>query len=183
MSLCAAARVDARLSPSDAARQSGRVPQGRDQAARQGLSPHRRHGRALANPVSPRPPMRQQASSRCAARWTTSPRFDAEAWMPEYASRRCAGASGRISRGGAGRPAGRTKGKVALFTTCYINRNEPEIGEDLVAVYAAQRHSRHPDAEGKMLRHAQARARRPRSGQARQGVQHSRACGAGGSGL
>lgn len=31
-------------------------------------------------------------------------------------------------------PAGRTRGKVALFTTCYCNRNEPDIGEDLVAV-------------------------------------------------
>lgn len=29
----------------------------------------------------------------------------------------------------------KTKGKVALFTTCYMNRNEPEIGEDFIAVY------------------------------------------------
>jgi len=28
-----------------------------------------------------------------------------------------------------------TTGKVALFTTCYGNRNEPHLGEDLVAVY------------------------------------------------
>lgn len=27
-----------------------------------------------------------------------------------------------------------TKGKVALFTTCYCNRNEPDMGEDLIAV-------------------------------------------------
>lgn len=33
-------------------------------------------------------------------------------------------------------PAGTTTGKVALFTTCYCNRNEPDIGEDLVAVLA-----------------------------------------------
>ena len=32
-------------------------------------------------------------------------------------------------------PAGRTKGKVALFATCYTNRNEPGPGEDFVAVY------------------------------------------------
>ena len=32
-------------------------------------------------------------------------------------------------------PAGRTSGKVALFTTCYGNVNEPDIGEDLVAVF------------------------------------------------
>ena len=31
-------------------------------------------------------------------------------------------------------PAGRTSGKVALFTTCYCNRNEPEILTDLVAI-------------------------------------------------
>jgi Fe-S oxidoreductase len=40
---------------------------------------------------------------------------------------------------GAGRaqsvaPARGTSGKVALFTTCYGNRNEPELAEDLVAV-------------------------------------------------
>jgi glycerol-3-phosphate dehydrogenase subunit C len=28
-----------------------------------------------------------------------------------------------------------TRGKVALFTTCYGNRNEPELDEDLVAVF------------------------------------------------
>jgi glycerol-3-phosphate dehydrogenase subunit C len=33
------------------------------------------------------------------------------------------------------RAAGVTRGKVALFTTCYGNRNEPEIGLDLVSVF------------------------------------------------
>jgi len=28
-----------------------------------------------------------------------------------------------------------TQGKVALFTTCYMNRNEPRIGEDFIAVF------------------------------------------------
>ncbi|MCP3868612.1 MAG: Fe-S oxidoreductase [Gammaproteobacteria bacterium] len=28
-----------------------------------------------------------------------------------------------------------TRGRVALFTTCYMNRNEPSVGEDFVAVY------------------------------------------------
>lgn len=32
-------------------------------------------------------------------------------------------------------PAGRTSGKVALFSTCYGNYNEPLIGDDLIAVY------------------------------------------------
>jgi glycerol-3-phosphate dehydrogenase subunit C len=31
--------------------------------------------------------------------------------------------------------AGRTRGKVVLFATCYGNYNEPQIGEDLVAVF------------------------------------------------
>jgi glycerol-3-phosphate dehydrogenase subunit C len=31
--------------------------------------------------------------------------------------------------------AGSTRGKVALFSTCYGNRNEPEIGLDLVSVF------------------------------------------------
>ncbi len=31
--------------------------------------------------------------------------------------------------------AGKTTGKVALFTTCYMNRNEPGVGEDFVAVF------------------------------------------------
>ena len=34
-----------------------------------------------------------------------------------------------------GEPAGPTTGKVALFATCYGNYNQPDIGEDLVAVF------------------------------------------------
>lgn len=33
------------------------------------------------------------------------------------------------------KPAGNTKGRVVLFTTCYGNRNEPELGDDLTAVF------------------------------------------------
>lgn len=32
-------------------------------------------------------------------------------------------------------PAGRTRGKVVLFATCYGNYNEPQVGEDLIAVF------------------------------------------------
>jgi glycerol-3-phosphate dehydrogenase subunit C len=35
----------------------------------------------------------------------------------------------------AAQPAGATRGKVALFASCYGNRNEPEIGLDLVRVF------------------------------------------------
>lgn len=36
----------------------------------------------------------------------------------------------------AAEPADPTKGRVVLFATCYCNYNEPQLGEDLVAVFA-----------------------------------------------
>jgi len=33
------------------------------------------------------------------------------------------------------KPAGDTRGRVVLFTTCYGNRNEPDVNEDLAAVF------------------------------------------------
>lgn len=33
-------------------------------------------------------------------------------------------------------PAETTQGKVALFVTCYGNRNEPQLGEDLITIFA-----------------------------------------------
>jgi glycerol-3-phosphate dehydrogenase subunit C len=33
------------------------------------------------------------------------------------------------------KPAGDTKGRVVLFATCYGNRNEPELAEDLAAIF------------------------------------------------
>ena len=58
----------------------------------------------------------------------------AEAKLPAYHSRPM---RSRLSaNAGAGaEPAGATKGRVALFATCYGNRNEPHIGEDLAAVF------------------------------------------------
>jgi Fe-S oxidoreductase len=41
----------------------------------------------------------------------------------------------RVKPAAAAQPAGDTRGKVALFATCYANRNEPEIGLDLVSVF------------------------------------------------
>jgi Fe-S oxidoreductase len=59
------------------------------------------------------------------------------AWVPEYTTRtmrkRLAGADS-IDAGHAV-PAGRTTGKVALYTTCYGNYSEPGLGEDIFAVY------------------------------------------------
>ncbi len=58
-----------------------------------------------------------------------------EARLPEYHSdtlrRRLADHRRREARG---EPAGRTRGRVALFATCYGNYNEPHLGEDLTAV-------------------------------------------------
>jgi len=58
---------------------------------------------------------------------------DEKAWVPEYASAKFrSGPKGGGS--GAVRNGERTPGKVAIFSTCYINYNEPGIGRDLVAV-------------------------------------------------
>jgi Fe-S oxidoreductase len=59
-----------------------------------------------------------------------------EARLPPFDSRplrkRLADRRGRHAEG---KPVGNTTGKVALFTTCYGNYNEPHIGEDFVAVF------------------------------------------------
>ena len=60
-----------------------------------------------------------------------------EAPVPEYHSRT---ARKRLERqrpaqGVAVQRTEQTRGKVALFLTCYGNRNEPELDEDLVAVF------------------------------------------------
>jgi Fe-S oxidoreductase len=44
-------------------------------------------------------------------------------------------ANGAATAGVPARPTEATTGKVALFTTCYGNRNEPDLDEDLVAVF------------------------------------------------
>ena len=60
----------------------------------------------------------------------------ADARVPEYHSNTLRKRlSSKVGASGDGEAAGPTKGKVALFATCYGNRNEPVIGEDLVAVF------------------------------------------------
>jgi glycerol-3-phosphate dehydrogenase subunit C len=44
-------------------------------------------------------------------------------------------ANASVAAKAAPRPTDLTTGRVALFTTCYGNRNEPELDEDLVAVF------------------------------------------------
>ena len=59
----------------------------------------------------------------------------ADAKLPEYHSntlrKRLSGHQSAVQP----EPAGKTRGKVALFATCYMNRSEPGPGEDFVAVY------------------------------------------------
>jgi Fe-S oxidoreductase len=59
-----------------------------------------------------------------------------EAKLPEFHSRPLRKRlAERIDSSAEGIPGGGTKGKVALFSTCYGNYNEPHVGEDLVAVF------------------------------------------------
>jgi Fe-S oxidoreductase len=59
----------------------------------------------------------------------------AEAALPPYAERRFRDEA-RPSVRWPVRDGQRTRGKVALFTTCYVNYNEPGIARDLVKVLA-----------------------------------------------
>jgi len=58
-----------------------------------------------------------------------------DAWLPEFTSFPLRSRLKKLPASTAGEPAGKTQGKVALFATCYMNRNEPGPGEDLVAVF------------------------------------------------
>ncbi|HZP65756.1 MAG TPA: heterodisulfide reductase-related iron-sulfur binding cluster [Rudaea sp.] len=57
-----------------------------------------------------------------------------EARVPAYTSRTARKRLKQLDGTGEARPAGRTRGKVALFATCYCNYSTPEPVEDLAAV-------------------------------------------------
>ncbi len=59
----------------------------------------------------------------------------AKAWLPQYASKTLRRRLKGLPKTAQGEAAGRTRGKIALFATCYTNANEPGPGEDLVAVF------------------------------------------------
>ncbi len=80
----------------------------------------------MVNAVNKMAPMRKMMESVA--------EIHADAWLPEFHSHPLRSRLARQS-GADAVPAGRTKGKVALFATCYMNRNEPGIGEDFAAVY------------------------------------------------
>ncbi len=58
----------------------------------------------------------------------------AEAWLPEFHSRSARNRLQGRQQASAPPVAGEARGRLALFATCFINRNEPGIAEDLVAV-------------------------------------------------
>jgi glycerol-3-phosphate dehydrogenase subunit C len=61
-----------------------------------------------------------------------------DAPVPEYHSNTARKRLSRLTNGASPievKPTEQTRGKVALFTTCYGNRNEPELDEDLVAIF------------------------------------------------
>lgn len=59
----------------------------------------------------------------------------AQAWLPEFTTKRLRNRLRVLPPDTPGEAAGRTTGKVALFSTCFMNANEPAPGEDLVAVF------------------------------------------------
>jgi glycerol-3-phosphate dehydrogenase subunit C len=58
---------------------------------------------------------------------------DKKAWIPEYA-RKTFPQIAETSAAWPVRNGDRTQGKVAIFSTCYINYNEPGIGQDLIKI-------------------------------------------------
>ena len=56
-----------------------------------------------------------------------------DAWLPEFSSRKFR-AHAAASKPFPARDGERTPGKVAIFATCYVNYNEPNVGHDLVKI-------------------------------------------------
>ncbi|MCC6247291.1 MAG: Fe-S oxidoreductase [Rubrivivax sp.] len=77
------------------------------------------------NKVNATKPMRRLMQSRLGV--------NADAWMPGLADQRFRWGRA-MSYGGTVTHGERTPGKVAIFATCFINYNEPGIGEDLLKV-------------------------------------------------
>jgi glycerol-3-phosphate dehydrogenase subunit C len=58
---------------------------------------------------------------------------DRKAWLPEFATKKfMSGAA--VSKDWPVRDGTLTQGKVAVYSTCYVNYNEPGIGHDLLAI-------------------------------------------------
>ncbi len=57
-----------------------------------------------------------------------------KAWLPAFANRKLSQIAPASDPALSQRDGERTPGKVAIFATCYINHNEPQIGQDLMKV-------------------------------------------------
>lgn len=58
-----------------------------------------------------------------------------DAILPEYHSRTFRKRYDNAAAAGEAKPTASTRGRVALYATCYGNYNEPQVAEDLVAVF------------------------------------------------
>ncbi|HXF46181.1 MAG TPA: heterodisulfide reductase-related iron-sulfur binding cluster [Burkholderiaceae bacterium] len=58
---------------------------------------------------------------------------DRNAWVPEYAAKKFR-STARSNTAPPVRDGSRTPGKVAVYSTCYVNYNEPGIGHDLLKI-------------------------------------------------
>ena len=59
-----------------------------------------------------------------------------EAWVPPYAARTLRSRlRARAPSRAEAEAAGGTRGRIALFATCFANYNEPDVGEDMVRVF------------------------------------------------
>jgi Fe-S oxidoreductase len=55
-----------------------------------------------------------------------------DAWMPELATKRFRWSASKSGKATVVHNGERTPGRVAIFSTCYVNYNEPGIGHDLI---------------------------------------------------
>ncbi|MFO1116129.1 MAG: heterodisulfide reductase-related iron-sulfur binding cluster [Beijerinckiaceae bacterium] len=90
---------------------------------------------ALANPVTA--PIVNAANRNATLRRAlqNGAGIAADAWLPEFTTKKLRKRLSVLPADTKGTPAGRTTGKVALFATCFMNANEPQPGEDMVAVF------------------------------------------------
>ena len=57
-----------------------------------------------------------------------------KAWLPTFASKTLTQSAPASDNSLLAKDGERTPGKVAIFATCYVNHNEPQIGQDLIKV-------------------------------------------------
>jgi glycerol-3-phosphate dehydrogenase subunit C len=96
---------------------------------------------------------------------------DARRQLPEFDSANFR-AEATASHNHPVRDGAKSPGKVAVFSTCYVNYNEPGIGHDLLKLLDHNEIPYRRGAGRNLLRHAQAGTGRPRHRREVQGAQH-----------